>query len=216
MSAVGGKRIPTSKRPRVLPLCFANRFRLEVAGEMEDRMRTRAAGMALVLICGGCGSSTTGQSNRFPESENQTALANSPAATSRALRAGHWEASVSVEAVNYPDIAPQDVEEAKASLLSEYSSHGSCLRADEVHRPPQQFFSGTDEGCSYDRLLLAGGSIGAAMTCQQDFGTHRIDLNGTYTPDTDTVRAVNMLESPDRIRRMSFTLVTRARRIGDC
>jgi hypothetical protein len=133
-----------------------------------------------------------------------------------ALRSGHWEAEVAVESVSSPDIAPQDIEAAKANLLSEYASHGSCLRPEEVHRPAQQFFSGSDDGCSYERLVLAGGNISADMTCQQDFGTHRTAVSGTYTAESYSVRAVNVLESPDRSRRMSFTLLTRARRTGDC
>ena len=133
-----------------------------------------------------------------------------------ALRPGHWEAEVTIEAIDTPDMAPQDIEAAKADLLSEYSSHGSCLRPEEVHRPAQQFFSGSDEGCSYDRLALADGKISAGLSCQQEFGTHRIEVSGTYTRESYSIRAINVAQSPDQSRRMSFTLLTQARRTGEC
>lgn len=174
-----------------------------------------AAGAVILLVSEqDFGSSATGGATSRDRQPGLPAAANE--IRSEALRAGHWEAAVAVEAINSPDVAPQDIEAAKADLLSEYSNHGSCLRPEEVHRPSQQFFSGSDEGCSYQRLVVEGGNISAKMTCQQDFGTHRIEVSGTYTPESYSIRAINVAESPDRSRRMSFTLLTEARRTGDC
>ena len=180
-------------------------------------MRAPMVGTALLLILsGGCGSSAADQPGGSVEGTVEATKILSSSAASAALRPGLWEAEVAVEAVDSADIAPQDVEAAKAQLLSEYASHGSCLRPEDVHRPPQQFFSGADEGCGYERLTLANGSIAGALSCQQDFGTHRVDLTGTYTPESYSIRGTNVLESSDRSRRMSFILLTTARRIGDC
>ena len=132
------------------------------------------------------------------------------------FQAGAWEAQVRVDSIESPDIAPEDLEAAKAGLLAQYSGHSACLRPEEVHRPPQQFFSGSAEGCRYERLTLAGGGISGAIQCDQDSALHNVEFDGTYTPVAYSLQARNTLESPDRSRRVTLLLSTEARRVGNC
>ncbi len=139
-----------------------------------------------------------------------------PDSTNPLFQAGAWEAQTRVDSIESPDIAPEDVEAAKAELLAQYSGHSFCLAPEEVHRPPQQFFSGSAEGYRYESLQLAGGGISGAIQCDQDSALHNVEFDGTYTAVTYSLRARNTLLSPDRSRRVTLILSSEARRLGDC
>jgi hypothetical protein len=185
----------------------------------------------MAMLLGSCGS---GSEKAAPDADESAAGANRPAAATNpsatggdavSLRAGAWVAEVSLVSVDSPDIAPEAFDALKADLMATYSGHDSCLKPDQIDRPPQQFFSGSAEGCVYDRLQLANGEIGAAMTCQPlpadgagggDPRTHRIEFRGTYTTDSYSLQSEQVVENADRSRRISFVLSTQGRRVGDC
>lgn len=141
------------------------------------------------------------------------------------LRAGAWAAEVRVVSIDSPDMAPEDLDEVKAAVMAEYPGHDSCLQPNETERPPQQFFSGSNEGCSYERLRLADGKVSGAMLCEplpsgdpegREPANHRMEFDGTYGPDSYSIQGRSVAESADGGRRVEFNLATRARRVGSC
>lgn len=184
----------------------------------------RACLICLALLLAACGSAPDGP---VTAANRSAADSDGPAAGAGPLplRAGAWAAEVRLVSVESPDIAPEDMDGIRTTLAADYSGHDSCLAAEQVHRPPQQFFSGAAEGCRYERLRLADGEIDGAIRCEPlpaggtggpEPASHRIGFRGTYAADSYSLEAQNVLESADRSRRVTFVLATEARRIGDC
>lgn len=182
-------------------------------------MRAGMIGMAILLnSCGSVSQDVDGSAGEA----NRVATANPDPAS---LRPGAWAAEVSLASVDSPDMAPEALDELKAELTAAYAGHDSCLAPDDVERPPQQFFSGSAEGCRYERLRLAGGEVSGAMTCEPlptgeagglEPATHRIEFRGSYAANSYSLRSEQVTESADQSRRIAFVLTTQARRVGDC
>jgi hypothetical protein len=180
----------------------------------------------MAILIASCGSAAGGPDSTADSDRPAAQVKASPAGgDAGSLRAGAWQAEVSLVSVDSPDVAPQDLERVRADLKAAYAGHDSCLRPDETHRPPQQFFSGSADGCRYEELRLADGAIGGAMACEPlaldgaaggDPATHRIEFSGTYGPDSYSLQSEHALESADGSRRVSFVLAAEARRVGDC
>jgi hypothetical protein len=190
-------------------------------------MRTCLIGMAILLSS--CGSaferSDAGSTEPAAGASPAKSVESSSDADAASLRAGAWASEASLVSVDSPDIAPEDVDRLRADLTAEYSGHDSCLAPHEIHRPPQQFFSGAASGCDYERLRLADGEISGVMNCRplpadgtggQDPSLHRIEFTGSYTADSYSLEARHVAENEDRSRRVSFILSTQARRVGGC
>ena len=187
-------------------------------------MRTCLVGMLLLLTA--CGSDPDG----LAEARNDSAgvlnsAATGPIGTTESLEPasllhGAWAAEVTLASLN-PENSGADYEQLQAGLMDHYPGHDTCLKPDEVQRPPQQFFSGAADGCRYERLEISGGRFSGEISCAlgpdlADLPTHRAQFEGNYTPTSYSMKTNTLLENRDGSRRISYVLSTEARRIGDC
>jgi|GEM_PF-6930279 len=186
----------------------------------------RAGWLGLALLLSACGA----ESDRPHDPQNNAATASNETVTSgsepserlqvASLLPGAWSADVTLVSTEALETGPE-FERLKAGLMEHYSGHDICLKPHETARPPQQFFSGAANGCSYDRLELSGGRFSGAMSCEVDPDLpdppkHTSVFEGTYTATNYSMKTGTVLENRDGSRRVSFVLATEARRTGDC
>jgi hypothetical protein len=129
------------------------------------------------------------------------------------IRPGKWLSSVTIEDMNMPGMPAEAADQMKRMMAQTHSSE-SCLTAEQVKQPKEEFFSG-DENCRYDHFRMGGGKIDAAMRCQAGGGTQLMQMQGNYSPDNYEMRMNSRVEGGQG-EGMTMRMKVEAKRTGDC
>jgi hypothetical protein len=135
------------------------------------------------------------------------------------VRPGLWESKVTIEKFDVPGM-PAEMAQRMKTMMAQNQEHGfqTCLTAEDVKRPKEDFFAGKDNQCRYEHFTMGGGKIDAAMQCgRKGSGTQVMRMAGTYSPDS-----YQMQTSMDRKGgsgpegAMTMAMRVEAKRIGEC
>jgi len=130
------------------------------------------------------------------------------------IRAGKWVSEVSMEELSAPGMPPEMRERMKA-MVPPRQSFESCLTAEEARRPKEDFFAQGNNQCRYDHFRMGDGKIDAKMRCDRQGMTQVMELDGTYSPDTYTMRMTTSSQQRPA-GGMRMTMRVDAKRIGEC
>jgi hypothetical protein len=131
------------------------------------------------------------------------------------VRPGRWESKVTVEEMTVPGLGT-DMAAQMNNSMRQVQTQASCLTPEEAKRPKEDFFTGDNKNCRYDRFNMAGGKVDAVMKCAQGGTTHTMTLQGGYTPDTYNMRMAMDADSGDPAGGMRMKMRVEAKRVGEC
>lgn len=129
------------------------------------------------------------------------------------IRPGKWLSSVTIEEMNMPGMPAEAAEQMKKMVAQTHSSE-SCLTAEQVKQPKEEFFSG-NENCRYDHFKMGGGKIDAAMRCEAGGSTQLMQMNGKYSPESYEMRMSSRIEG-GAAQGMTMRMKVDAKRTGEC
>jgi len=134
------------------------------------------------------------------------------------IRPGMWQSKETIEQFDVPGMPPEMVQRMK-TMMAENQPHDfqTCLTAEDVKKPKEDFFAGANKECRYDHFNMGNGKIDAAMRCGGKQGTHVMQMAGTYSPESYQVQTAMKAESAEAGEgAMSMRMRVEARRIGEC
>jgi hypothetical protein len=134
------------------------------------------------------------------------------------VRPGLWQSKVVIEQVDMPGMPPDIAQRMKAGMAqNQPHEYKSCLTAEDVKRPKEDFFAGKHNECRYDHFDMGGGKIDALMHCHGEGGGQTMQLAGTYSADSYQMQMSTKVEGggPDE-KGMAMRMRVDARRIGEC
>jgi len=134
------------------------------------------------------------------------------------VRAGLWESKVTIEKLDMPGV-PAEMAERMKTMMAQNQPHDfqTCLTAEDVKRPKEDFFAGKNKECRYDHFTMGGGKIDAAMRCGGKEGAQVMQMAGTYSPDNYQLQtSMNAQGEAQKQGGMSMRLRIEAQRVGEC
>ncbi|WP_028969731.1 DUF3617 domain-containing protein [Sphingomonas sp. URHD0057] len=134
------------------------------------------------------------------------------------VRPGLWESKVTIEKFDVPGM-PADMAQRMKTMMAENQEHGfqTCLTAEDVKRPREDFFAGKNNQCRYEHFTMDGGKIDAAMHCGgKDGGTQVMQMAGTYSPDSYQMQTSMKLSGTGPQGGMNMSMRVEAQRVGEC
>ena len=135
------------------------------------------------------------------------------------VRPGLWESKVTIEKFEVPGLPPEMAQRMK-TMMAENREHGfeTCLTAEDVKRPKEDFFAGKNNSCRYEHFTMDGGKIDAAMRCGgKDGGTQVMQMAGTYSPESYQMQtSMRMAGGAGPEGSMDMTMRVEAQRVGEC
>lgn len=135
------------------------------------------------------------------------------------IRAGQWQSKVTIEKFEMPGMPPEMVQRMK-TMMAQNQEHGfqTCLTAEDVKRPKEDFFAGKNNECRYDHFTMGGGKIDAEMHCGGKHGeTQVMQMAGTYSPDNYQMQTSMKMEGGETPQgSMAMTMRIEAQRTGEC
>jgi len=134
------------------------------------------------------------------------------------VRPGLWESKVTIEKFDVPGMPPEMAQRMK-TMMAENQEHGfqTCLTAEDVKRPKEDFFAGKNNQCRYEHFTMGGGKIDAAMHCGgKDGGTQVMQMAGTYSPDSYQMQTAMKLNGAGAQGGMNMSMRVEAQRVGEC
>lgn len=134
------------------------------------------------------------------------------------VRPGLWESKVTIEQFDVPGMPAEMVQRMK-TMMAQNQEHGfqTCLTAEEVKRPKEDFFAGKNKECRYEHFTMGGGKIDAAMHCGGKDGTQVMQMAGTYSPESYQMQTAMKMEAGGGAEGgMAMTMRVEARRVGEC
>ena len=135
------------------------------------------------------------------------------------VRPGMWESKVTIERFDVPGM-PAEMAGRMKTMMAQNQEHGfqTCLTAEDVKRPKEDFFAGKNNECRYDHFTMGGGKIDAEMHCGGKHGESQVmQMAGTYSPESYQMQTSMKMkggETPEGA--MAMTMRIEARRAGDC
>ena len=131
---------------------------------------------------------------------------------------GKWETKVGLLDVDIPGMPAQMAAQMKQSMAKmQENSFTSCLTEEEVKRPKEDFFAGSNKDCRYDHFTMSGGKIDAALRCEgkPEGGAMNMTINGTYSRDSyEATMAMDV--SGGREGGMKMRSHSESHRVGQC
>jgi hypothetical protein len=100
-------------------------------------------------------------------------------------------------------------------LQSRVQTSFSCLSEEDVKRPKEDFFTGENKNCRYDRFTMADGKIDAVMKCTEEGSTHTMTMQGNYSPTTYNMQ-MSMQGEGEGAAGMAMKMRVDARHQGQC
>lgn len=133
------------------------------------------------------------------------------------VRPGKWQSKVTIEDVSMPGVPPEMAERMKA-MVAQHGKQPSehCLTKENARRPKEEFFAGKNDACRYDRFQMGDGKIDAKMRCQASGATQIMEMDGTYSPESYTMRMATRSDGAGRAGGMQMKMRVESKRIGEC
>ena len=132
------------------------------------------------------------------------------------VRPGKWQSSMTFEEFSAPNMPPQVAEQMKQSMTGGQSFE-NCLAPGDARRPSEDFFTGADKSCRYDHFRMGGGKIDAKMRCSQGDTSQEMEMAGTYSPESYTMRMTTTMKGmPGPAGEMRMRMRVDAKRVGEC
>ena len=134
------------------------------------------------------------------------------------IRPGLWQSKVTIDQLDLPGMRADMAQRMKA-IMAEKQEHDSetCLTAEDVKRPKEDFFAGKNNQCRYDHFTMGGGKIDAAMRCGGKESSSLMQMTGTYSPDSYRMQtAMNVKPAAGGQGGMSVRMHIEAQRVGEC
>lgn len=134
------------------------------------------------------------------------------------VRAGLWQSKVTIDQLDIPGM-PADMARRMKTMIAEKQEHGfqTCLTAEDVKRPKEDFFAGKNNQCRYDHFKMGGGKIDAAMRCGGKSGASVMQMAGTYSLDSYQMQtSMNVEGGGGEQGGISMKMRVEARRVGEC
>lgn len=177
---------------------------------------------ALLIAC----ASLLGACNKSPSVDEKDASVEEVAkkvreagADQSTITPGLWQSKVTIEEFEVPGMPKGTVERMK-TMMAEQQEHAfeTCLTAEDVKRPKEDFFAGKNNECRYDHFTMGGGKIDAAMRCGGKDGQSQVmQMAGTYSPDSYQMQTSMKAEGGKAAEgAMSMKMRVEAHRIGEC
>ncbi|QDP19295.1 DUF3617 domain-containing protein [Sphingomonas xanthus] len=133
------------------------------------------------------------------------------------VRPGLWQSTAELESIDVPGMPPAAAEQIKKTMASAVSGHKSCLTAEQVQKPSEDFFAGQNSNCRYDRFSMKNGRMSGVMRCAQQGGSQLIEFDGSYSPDEYQMRMASTVEgAAGPGGPMKMVMRMSSKRIGDC
>jgi hypothetical protein len=134
------------------------------------------------------------------------------------IRPGLWESKVTVEQFDMPGMPPE-MQSRMKTMMAQNQAHDfkSCLTADDVKRPKEDFFAGKNNQCRYDHFTMGAGKIDALMRCGDKDGSQTMQMAGTYSPERYQMQTSMKARDGDEAGSgMSMRMRVEAQRVGEC
>jgi hypothetical protein len=134
------------------------------------------------------------------------------------VRPGLWQSKITVEQLDIPGM-PADMAQRMKTMMAERQEHGfqTCLTAEDVNRPKEDFFAGKNNECRYEHFTMRAGKIDAAMRCGGKGGATSMQMAGTYSPDRYEMHtSMKMQPGAGEQGGMSMKMRIDAQRVGEC
>ena len=134
------------------------------------------------------------------------------------IRPGLWQSKVTIDQFDVPGMPPEMAQRMK-TMMAERQEHSfeTCLTAEDVKRPKEDFFAGKNNECRYEHFTMDGGKIDAAMQCGKGDSSQTMQMAGTYSPDSYQMQtSMKMAAGQGPEAGMSMKMRVEARRIGAC
>jgi hypothetical protein len=134
------------------------------------------------------------------------------------IRPGLWQSKVTVEEFSMPGMPPE-MQSRMKTMMAQDQAHDfkTCLTAEDVKKPKEDFFAGKNNECRYDHFTMGGGKIDAAMRCGTKEGSQLMQMAGTYSPDSYQMQTSMKAEGGDGAEAgMSMKMRVEAQRVGEC
>ena len=134
------------------------------------------------------------------------------------VRPGQWQSSVELESVEVPGMPPEFATQMKKTMAKVATGHKTCLTAEQVKKPKEDFFAGKGSNCRYDKFSMDDGKMTGTMRCTspQGGGTQLIDFDGTYSPDSYEMRMASSVENASPSGAMKMVMRVTSKRTGEC
>ena len=131
---------------------------------------------------------------------------------------GKWDTKVSVLDVDIPGM-PSEMAAQMKQTMGKMQEHNftSCLTEEDVKRPKEDFFAGSNKDCRYDHFTMSGGMIDAALRCEgkPEGGAMNMTINGTYSRDSyEATMAMDV--AGGREGGMKIRSHSESHRVGQC
>ena len=130
------------------------------------------------------------------------------------VRPGRWESKVTIEEMKIPGMS-QDMANQMPNFEGRVETSVNCLSEADVQRPKEDFFTGDNKNCRYDRFTMADGKIDAVMKCANQGSTHTMTMQGSYSPTTYNMR-MSMQGAGEGAAGMSMKMRVDAKHAGQC
>ena len=170
-----------------------------------------ACASALVLTACNQGAEVREENASIAEVEERMADAGGPASF---VRPGRWESKVTIEEMKIPGMSAE-ASRQMTGLQSQVQTSVSCLSEEDAKRPKEDFFTGDNKNCRYDRFTMADGKIDAVMKCTQEGKTHTMTMQGSYSPTTYNMQ-MSMQGEGEGASGMAMKMRVDAKHQGQC
>ena len=133
------------------------------------------------------------------------------------VRPGLWQSKVTIEKFEIPGMPPEMAQKMK-SAMAQGQVHNSqtCLTAEDVKRPKEDFFAGKDTQCRYDHFTMGGGKIDALMHCGKKEGGQTMRMAGTYSPESYQMQMATQTSGEEGMGAMQMQMRVESQRVGEC
>jgi hypothetical protein len=178
-------------------------------------MRRTWMACASALALGACNQGPEVREENASVAEVEKKMADAGGAASF-VRPGRWESKVTIEEMKIAGMS-EEMSRQMPTFEGRVETSFSCLSEEEAKRPKEDFFSGGNKNCRYDRFTMAGGRIDAVMKCTQERASHTMTLQGSYSPDTYNMQMSMKAEGGEGYDAgMTMKMRVDAKRVGQC
>lgn len=163
--------------------------------------------------------SACGDGKTVDEKDASTAtVAKKVAHTGMKLNPGRWELTMRFSRFDIEGMPPEAKQQMQG-MLGQNRTFTSCLTKEQAEKPDGSFFGQQGEECRYDRFVMGGGKIDAAMTCKGEgdagMGSAKLNLAGTYSGDNYDM-TMDMKGTAPNGKAMNMAMSLVSRRVGEC